>query len=288
MDPFLRYILLGAGIVFAWPEHHTSTYLPSHLPTLASAARAAEPNGKTFGDAKDASKNQMKARTNSVGMKFRLIPAGEFMMGATGFEKDEQPVHKVRITKAFYLGETEVTQGQWKAVMENDPSCVIGSTDLPVEMVSWNDAVEFCRKLFDLEKVCEYRLPTEAEWEYACRARTAGEYYGDPDRIAWYAENSQTTTHPVAQKQPNAWGLYDMSGNVWEWCQDWYGSDYYRESPQADPKGPKNGEWRVIRGGAESASARYCRSATRAKWRPDDSGGIVNGFRVVMTPRKKS
>jgi formylglycine-generating enzyme required for sulfatase activity len=208
--------------------------------------------------------------TNSIGMKFVLIPAGEFTMGSPENEqnrfRDEGPQHKVKITKPFYMQTTEVTQAQWKAVMGSNPSYFKGD-DLPVEQVSWDDAQEFIKKLSTKEGV-KYRLPTEAEWEYAYRAGSTTKYcFGDDEsklgEYAWYGENSDSKTHPVGSKKPNAWGLYDMHGNVWEWCQDQYDGDYYRNSPAEDPQGPANGEDRVLRGGRWDGGSRYCRSASR-------------------------
>lgn len=220
--------------------------------------------------------------SNSIGMRFRRIPAGTFMMGSETGSRDEVPVHAVRISEPYCLGVTEVTQSQWKAVMGDNPSYVLGSANHPVEMISWDDAVSFCKKLTQMDDRYDYRLPTEAEWEYACRAGTTGDYHGSLDQIAWYSENSHTTTHPVATKQANPWGLYDMSGNVLEWCQDWYDGDYYRQSPADDPAGPKQGEYRVLRGGAEHCNRKFCRSAQRFMAPPDDRSGYTYGLRVVL------
>ncbi len=201
---------------------------------------------------------------NSVGMRFKLIPAGSFRMGSNSSEanSDESPVHRVTITRPFYIGVYEVTQEQYESVMGTNPSRFRGS-NRPVEQVSWNDAVEFCRRLSEIEGVT-YRLPTEAEWEYACRAGTTTEYYWGSDsagRYAWNSENSGRQTHDVGQKRPNAWGLYDMAGNVWEWCSDWYGS--YGRSAQVDPRGPSSGDGRVLRGGSWADDPRNLRVSNR-------------------------
>ena len=182
-----------------------------------------------------------------VTMKLVLIRPGKFMMG------DGKDHHEVTISKPFYMGVTEVTQAQYEAVMGTNPSHFKGATN-PVEMVFWNDAAEFCKKLSQkTRQTC--RLPTEAEWEYACRAdtQTAFSFGEDPSALgdyAWWGRNSAKTTHPVGQKKPNAWGLYDMHGNVWEWCADWHGA--YPKDPVTDPSGPATGRYRLLRGGSWS------------------------------------
>jgi len=254
-----------------------------------------------------------KIITNSIGMRLVLIPAGEFMMGSPESEEGPRPgekQHRVRITRPFYFGAYEVTQEQYVHVMAKNrqpeqvlkyltpearfyrlrgenPSEFSGATR-PVENVSWNDAVEFCRKL-SLREGRTYRLPTEAEWEYACRAGTRTRYYwGDSDSASamkdycWQHKYPQGTKS-VGQKRANAWGLYDMSGNVSEWCQDGYGRDYYANSPTDDPRGASYGSSRVIRGGGWNSIAWYCRSAYR------DSGSLEHesnnlGFRVALVP----
>jgi formylglycine-generating enzyme required for sulfatase activity len=214
-------------------------------------------------------------------MKFVKIPAGTFMMGSNGLNQNEQPVHYVTISSAFYMATTTVTQKQWRAVMGNNPSYFKGA-NRPVENVSWDDAQEFIERMNQREPDKGYRLPTEAEWEYACRAGTTGECYGDLDAIAWYDGNSGGATHPVGQKQPNAWGLYDMNGNVWQWCQDWFGENYYGSSPATDPQGPSMGPFRVFRGGAWSFLASCVRSANRSGFYPGGRTSLL-GFRLVRT-----
>ena len=223
-----------------------------------------------------------KQMTNRLGMEFVLIPEGSFEMGSNKGEANEKPVHRVTITKPYYLGKYEVTQGQWEAVMESNPSKFKGA-NLPVENVSWEDCQEFIKKL-NAKGEGEYRLPTEAEWEYACRAGTTGDYARSLDAMGWYVKNSGKANHQVGQKSPNAWGLYDMHGNVWEWCQDWYDREYYGKSSGNDPTGPSVGTRRVIRGGGWNAPAGYCRSADRY-WNTPDNRNNVLGFRLVRTVR---
>jgi len=251
------------------------------------------------------------------GMELLPISAGSFDMGCTAAQKadgncdsDESPVHSVTLTRAFWLGKTEVTQGRWQALMGKNPSefksC---GADCPVEKVKWYEAVAFAnavskaeglpecyaktksRKKFNINSAsgsvydCEgYRLPTEAEWEYAARAGTDLLYSGSNtvDDVAWYDDNSNRTTHPVATKQPNAWGLYDMSGNVWEWTWDWYDSGYYSSSPSADPEGSSSGSSRVGRGGSYNGLARFSRVAYRHRDDPGGRGGNL-GFRLSWT-----
>jgi formylglycine-generating enzyme required for sulfatase activity len=225
-----------------------------------------------------------KDRTNSIGMKFVLIPAGKFVMGSPPEEPgrdDDERQYEVKISKPFYIQTTEVSQGQWKRVMGNNPSNFKNCGDeCPVESVSWGMAKEFISKLNQMEGTNKYRLPTEAEWEYACRAGTETAYsFDEVDKLgkyAWYSDNSKNRTHPVGRKKPNAWGLFDMHGNVWEWCQDWYGD--YPSSSVADPKGSTKGKYRVKRGGSWGDNVWYLRSADRDRY---DPGARGDGFRVV-------
>ena len=226
-----------------------------------------------------------------VKMEFVLIPAGEFLMGDDKGSTNEKPAHKVRIRKPFYLGKYEVTQAQWQAVMGNNPSKIKGAKN-PVEGVSWTGCQPFLEKLNAnfAEGKGKFDLPTEAQWEYACRAGSKTTYcFGDDQsglgEYAWYDENSDGKTHPVGEKKPNAWGLYDMHGNVWEWCQDWYDWRYYEKSPTDDPPGPARGTMTrmVGRGGYWLGGAKGCRSANRYALGP--AYGIYGtGFRVSLVP----
>jgi formylglycine-generating enzyme required for sulfatase activity len=220
--------------------------------------------------------------TNSLGMRMRLIGPGCFQMGSEGGADAEKIVHPVTISRPFYLGVVPVTQGQFERLMGGNPSRFKGE-NRPVEMVSWVHADEFCRFLADKEGY-SYRLPTEAEWEYACRAGTPTDYYWgeeiDPD-FCWYKQTSNDQTRNVGQLRPNGWGLYDMSGNVWEWCMDRYGE--YSYEAQVDPTGAKAGENRVIRGGAWNQFPPQCRSSYRNGSAPGKGAPFI-GFRVVMIP----
>jgi formylglycine-generating enzyme required for sulfatase activity len=219
-----------------------------------------------------------------VKMDFVLIRAGTFRMGSDRGDPDELPIHQVTITKPFYMDVYEVTQAQWKALMGNNPSHFKGD-DLPVESVSWTDCQSFLAKLKEkLPRGMTCRLPTEAEWEYACRAGSTTEYCdGDGEgflyRGAWYCRNSEGKTHPVGQKRPNAWGLYDVHGNVWEWCSDWYGE--YDAASVSDPKGPSSGTHRVMRGASWGDSWPITRTAYRGMDDPNRRFDIY-GLRVMV------
>ena len=205
-----------------------------------------------------------------VKMEFVLIRPGSFMMGSDKGSPEEKPVHKLAITKPFFLGKHEVTQAQYQAVMGANPAHFKGDDTLPVEMISWNNCQEFLKKLNEKIPGKEFRLPTEAQWEYACRAgSTTDFFFGDDeslvDQYAWNYNNGEEKTHLVGVKKPNAWGLYDMHGNVWEWCQDFYGGKYYETSPAEDPKGPQTGPLHVLRGGSWDLVPKACRSFCRYK-----------------------
>ena len=258
--------------------------------------------GRITGDfdiAEAESSTLAKDFTNTIGMKFKLIPTGEFLMGSPESEDDrlsaEGPQHRVRITKPFYLGVYEVTQAQYETVMGENPSRFEGGT-VPVEQVTWEEAVEFCRKL-SARDGRRYRLPTEAEWEYACRAgtttpfafgktlssRTDANFDGDSTYGGSEKGPDLEATAPVGSYRANALGLYDMHGNVYEWCADWYDSDYYENSPTDDPTGPTAGSYRVFRGGGWTFFPGYCRSASRYGISPGHRYGSL-GFRVASVP----
>ncbi|MEZ4599559.1 MAG: SUMF1/EgtB/PvdO family nonheme iron enzyme [Syntrophotaleaceae bacterium] len=217
-----------------------------------------------------------------TGMEFVWVPGGCFQMGSTDGDSDEKPVHEVCLD-GFWMGKTEVTQGQWGKIMGSNPSRFKNGDNYPVEQVSWNDARDYIRKLGSRSGKT-FRLPTEAEWEYAARSGGKAEKYAggsNLDAVAWYDDNSGGKTHPVAQKRSNGLGLYDMSGNVWEWCHDWFDSSYYRNSPRNNPQGPTSGSDRVYRGGGWRSIAWYCRSAFRGRYEPGlRYGGL--GFRLVL------
>ncbi len=228
--------------------------------------------------------------TNSIGMEFMKVPAGEFIMGSPSDEdgrwENEGPVHKVTIEDSYYLGKYEVTQEQWCELMDNNPSN-FKIDDFPVQKVSWSDAQEFIEKLNEIEGTDKYRLPSEAEWEYACRAGTTTRYYfGDDsselDEYGWCDGSwDSVLMHPVGQKKPNPWGLYDMYGNVWEWCQDRWHDDY--DGAPSDRSAWENGSssLRVVRGGGWRYYSGSCRSALRYNDGPGPRRYSI-GFRVLM------
>lgn len=224
-----------------------------------------------------------------VTQRMRWIPHGEFVMGAPEGEgdqpRDETP-HRVRLTCGYWLGETPVTQALWATVMATQPSRFEGA-ERPVENVSWEDVQALLAKLRESGEGFEVRLPSEAQWEFACRAGTTGPTYAeDLDSIAWYGANSAGMTHPVGEKEPNAFGLHDILGNVWEWCQDWVG-DYPREHLEEDPTGPVEGWHRVRRGGSWGYVARFVRAACRDAGRPVYRNNGV-GFRLAAITESRA
>ena len=219
-----------------------------------------------------------------VPLEFVLIHPGTFLMGAPKGADKEKPVHKVTISKPYYLGKNLITQEQWQSVMGKNPSHFKGPKN-PVERVSWKDCQAFAKKLHEKDPTHTFRLPTEAEWEYACRAGSTTEYcYGDAESqledYAWFIGNSDNQTHPVGLKKPNAWGLFDMHSNVWEWCQDWFGP--YNSDDATDPVGPASGTGRIWRGGSWDGTASDCRSARRRNYDPN-FWYMRCGVRMVMT-----
>jgi formylglycine-generating enzyme required for sulfatase activity len=221
-------------------------------------------------------------QVNGVSFEMVSVEGGTFQMGSNSGENDERPVHGVTLS-SFSIGKTEVTQAQWQAVMGANPSYYKGDTR-PVERVSWEDCQLFVEKLNRLTGK-RYRLPTEAEWEYAARGgnKSRGYTYSGSDNldeVAWYNENSGDESHAVGQKQANELGLYDMTGNVWEWCSDWYSSDYYGQSSTSNPQGASSGSYRVYRGGGWLSYAPRCRSAYRKNDSPS-THSIDLGFRLV-------
>ena len=225
-------------------------------------------------------------KNNGKKVSFKMMPveAGKFTMGdESGIgEEDERPTHSVTLTKSYYIGETEVTQALWKAVMDYNPSNSIGD-NLPVEYVSWDECQEFITKLNMLTEK-NFRLPTEAEWEFAARGGNKSKGYmysgsNNLDDVAWYYDNSDRETHPVKTKAANELGIYDMSGNVWEWCQDRYGD--YSSRSQTNPKGPSSGEARVNRGGEFFSPTYCCRPTNRDKDLPSTTYTSL-GFRLAL------
>ena len=230
--------------------------------------------------------NSGRFTVNGVSFEMVRVDGGTFRMGATSEQGSdaydwEKPVHSVTLS-GFAIGKTEVTQALWEAVMGSNPSYWKGD-NLPVECVSWDDCQEFIRKLNSMTGQ-NFRLPTEAEWEFACRGgnNSRGYKYSGSNNlanVAWYDDNSDGQTHPVATKAPNELGIYDMSGNVWEWCADWYAN--YTSNSQTNPKGPRSGSGRVGRGGSWNRSVRYCRSSLRFNCRPTFRN-IILGLRLAL------
>ena len=227
--------------------------------------------------------NSTTITVNGVSFVMIKVGAGTFQMGSATGGRNQRPVHQVTLTKDYYIGETEVTQELWKAVMGNNPSSFKGSDQLPVERVSWYDCQTFITKLNELTGKT-FRLPTEAEWEFAARGGNASQGYtysgsntvGD---VAWYGSNGSSKTHEVATKAPNELGIYDMSGNVWEWCQDWW--SYYSSSAQTNPTGPTSGSGRVLRGGSWCSSNGYCFVVFRYADAPVN-GNYIFGLRLTL------
>lgn len=225
---------------------------------------------------------------NNTPLTVVYIPAGTFMMGSPdsepSHEENENPVHEVTISKDFFIGKYEVTQAQWLALMDENPSTE-QNPNFPVNKVNWEDCQEYIKRLNAYHQTSGFRLPTEAEFEYACRAgTTTSSFFGENpseeemEKYVWFRNNSEGELHAVGQLQPNPWGLYDMMGNIWEWCQDWYGP--YPSETQIDPKGPESGTEKVFRGPSWLGRPEWVRCADRGKFTPDNQRN-TGGFRLV-------
>ncbi|MBO4796282.1 MAG: formylglycine-generating enzyme family protein, partial [Verrucomicrobia bacterium] len=314
--PSLSYKINGNEFIITYTG---TLYQSSDAVSWTEVASASSPYVVTLGDKKlffcakgeeGPSENITIPLSDTVNLDMIWIEPGTFIMGSPENELGRQSneiQHQVTLTKGYWLGKYEVTQAQYEAVMGTNPSSewFIGA-DMPVNEVEWNDAKEFCQKLTEMVKAAgklpegyEYALPTEAQWEYACRAGTTTAFnngtnipseeqlwWAQPcsnlDEVGWYCGDSDYTLHPVGQKKPNAWGLYDMHGNVFEWCSDWYGD--YPTSAVTDPVGANTGSDRVYRGGAWGDTAGYCRSANRRYDIPSNSYYLSRGFRVALVP----
>jgi len=269
----LTIVVVGLLLFFALPNARTTLVGEAHRGAY-SEVTVGHPIGPRPVPSRSVGGEVVIDLGSGVKLEMVLIPSGDFSMGSPDSNEDghetEKPYHRVRISRPFYLGKYEVTQEQWDAVMGKNPSYFKASKN-PVEGISWDDCQAFLAKLNDRSGTSTGRfcLPTEAQWEYVCRAGSIARYcFGDGapglKEYAWYDANSEGKTHTVGLKRPNGWGLYDMHGNVWEWCADWYAEDYYRDSPSIDPLGPASGRERVLRGGAWFYLPETCRSAYRS------------------------
>ncbi len=259
------------------------TALAAGVATVAPPAAAAPPTTVRISGPPP---KELTVKVKDISIKMVLIPSGKFAMGTPDGErmhdKNESPIHEVKITKPFYMAATELTYGQYKAVME-DSTLKFDDPSLPVYL-SWNQATEYCAKLSTLQGAT-FRLPTEAEWEYACRAGSVARWcYPSNDMadlmlFAWFGETSNNKPHPVGRRRPNAWGLYDVHGNLNEWCSDWY-AENYKDAKNVDPTGPADGTLKVIRGGCYSDPHVKCRIGWRFGIKPDGTYA-QNGMRIV-------
>ena len=256
----------------------------ARLPALAK-----KPNERTpINSYKNDSNNTTAQQSGDVEkdlpwLEMVFVEGGTFKMGSNDGKSSEKPIHEVQVDD-FYIGKYEVTQAQWKQIMGTNPSYFKDCPECPVVSVNWNDIHEFLKKLNE-QTGQTYRLPTEAEWEYAARGGSKSKGYkysgsNNLDELAWYDKNSDKKTHPVGQKKANELGLFDMSGNVWEWCSDWYGNDYYAKSPKDNPQGPESGERHVLRGGSWDININYCHVTYRYRLFPFYRFNYI-GFRLV-------
>lgn len=283
-------IATTAALALAVGVLNTSPLVGATSPTSASIEHPTSEAPTPTLDAGPAAKPSRHVVAD-LNLELIWVEAGTFTMGSPPDEplrhKAEGPQRRVTLTKGYWLGKTEVTQGQYEAVTGTNPSTfqAVGR-DAPVERVSWLQAMSFCRALTERERKAgrlprgyHFTLPTEAQWEYACRAGTTDHYAGEPNAMTWWQGNSGETTHPVGLKQPNAWGFHDMSGNVLEWCLDWYGD--YARGPQTDPTGPERGYYRIARGGSWRTDLRLGRSAARSGGSPGRLDYTL-GFRLAL------
>lgn len=266
-------------------------------PVFGEASRHSAPPQRLTSEATTSTNGSVRASKPSrhlvadLNLELIWVDAGTFTMGSPPDEplrhKAEGPQRRVTLTKGYWLGKTEITQGQYEAVIGTNPSTFqAAGKDAPVERVSWLQAMAFCRTLTERERNAgrlpagyHFTLPTEAQWEYACRAGTTDHYAGEPNAMTWWEGNSGETTHPAGLKQPNAWGFHDMSGNVLEWCLDWYGD--YPRGPRIDPSGPERGYYRIARGGSWRTDLRLGRSAARSGGSPGRLDYTL-GFRLAL------
>lgn len=304
-------LLVASRLALTWEKFATNVLVMGGAALTASLILSCEAPEKKTSSPEDSSPTPVQifpvesgakiaSLTNSVDMSLLWCAQGAFAMGSPSTErfrmKDEAQI-VVELRSGFWMGATEVTQAQWKTVMgdESNPSSFPVNGQHPVENVTWQAANAFCDRLTEREREAgllpegwAYGLPTEAQWEYACRAGTETSFAGEIEEMAWHEENSFKSTHDAGQLAPNAWGFYDMHGNVWEWCRDYYDGKPY--SDEIDPTGPAGGTEHVMRGGAWSVPVRFCRSAFRAF--PGRLGSLEGlgtvGFRVVLEQSKRS
>jgi formylglycine-generating enzyme required for sulfatase activity len=269
-------LVLLATAIFLWRPQRDETISGNFQSSLAPQPSVTEqPVSET------PTPTPAEAKKPPVEIELIFVPAGSFKMGADDGFDNEQPVHEVTFSEGFYMGKYEVTQAQWQAVVGDNPSHFQNCDNCPVENVSWVDVHRFLEKLNDGNETWTYRLPSEAEWEYACRAGTTGTYAGPLNELAWYNDNSEAKTHPVGRKKPNAFGLYDMHGNVWEFCEDVHYANYEGAPSDGSARVKEGGPFeRMARGGAWEDPPSSLKSSYRG-WNPPTKREAIVGFRVV-------
>ncbi len=263
-------LVLSTGLLLRWLQY--KPLIDEQIAASETNARGTRPEGASGGPA-----NLTVDLGDGASITMVRVPAGSFVMGSQTADSDERPPHRVTIVGAFDISTCEITQAQWLRLMPANPSPTAGA-DLPVSNVSWVEAQQFVDALNKLAGGAHFRLPTEAEWEYACRAGTTGDYAGDLDAMAWHAGTSGDRVQPAGKRAPNAWGVFDMHGNVWEWCSDVYGP--YPKGDVTDPTGPAVGPYRVVRGGAFDEPGEGCRSSNR-NLEPGGKRDATIGLRIV-------